>query len=37
LLLGVLMRAFIEQLWIDLHEELHGIVYHSMYRSSVRG
>lgn len=27
---GIVVGAFIEELGIDLHEELHGIVYHAM-------
>ena len=33
--LGVLMRAVVEQLWIDLHKQLHGVVYHTVYSSKM--
>lgn len=29
-MLGVVMRAVIEELRVDFHEELHSIVYHAM-------
>jgi hypothetical protein len=30
LLLSIIMRAVIKELWIDFHEKFHGIVYHAM-------
>lgn len=32
---GIVVRAFIKELGIDLHEELHGIVYHAMNRPTT--
>lgn len=30
LLFGVFVRAFVEELWVHLHEKLHGIVHHTV-------
>lgn len=37
LLLGIFMRAVVEQLGIDFHEEFHGIVNHAVDGSVHRG
>lgn len=30
LVLGIVVRTVIEQLWIDLHKQLHGVVHHAV-------
>lgn len=31
----VIMGALVEELGIDLHEQLHSVIYHAMYRSDL--